>query len=95
VGRYQLSGREPEVAMKIRDFPGHVAWTETRLNGDHALAFVVVLPTAANAEPQFHLVHHRSYFIRRSDARAAAEEALGHLTRIDELGRPVFSSWDC
>ncbi|WP_082073231.1 hypothetical protein [Pseudomonas sp. LFM046] len=80
--------------MKSRDFPGHVAWTETRLNGDHALAFVVIQPIAANAEPQFHLVYHQSYFIRRSDALAAAEEALGRLMRIDEQGRPVFSPQD-
>lgn len=81
--------------MTQRDFPGYIAWSEARLNGDHALAFVAVKPQLAEAEPLFHLVYGGVQFSRLSDAIQAAEEALGHLLHIDESGRPVFSSPDC
>ncbi|MDT4832254.1 hypothetical protein FQZ97_658010 [compost metagenome] len=81
--------------MKQRAFPGYVAWSETRLNGDHALAFVAVQPQAMDAEPLFHLVYGGVQFSRLSDAIQAAEDALSRLLHIDEFGGPVFSSPDC
>jgi hypothetical protein len=80
--------------MHKRDFPGHSAWTETRLNGDHALAFIAVQSTA-NTDALFHQVYDRSYFARQADAVLAAEDALSKLLHIDEHGRPIFSSQDC
>lgn len=77
--------------MKPRHFPGHVAWSEARLNGDHALAFVAVKPYDSEAEPLFHLVYEGVYFSRLSEAIDAAEDALSKLLHIDEEGRPVFS----
>ena len=81
--------------MHKRDFPGHAAWTETRLNGDHALAFIAVQSTTPAADPQFHQVYDRAYFARQADAIRAAEDALSKLLHIDEHGLPVFSSPDC
>ncbi|MOA00145.1 hypothetical protein D3C78_1194930 [compost metagenome] len=81
--------------MSRRVFPGHSAWTEARLNGDHALAFIAVQSTALAAEPQLHQVYDRAYFGLRSDALVAAQDALAKLVRIDEHGMPVFSSVDC
>ncbi|MFZ6044730.1 hypothetical protein ACFW0H_01200 [Pseudomonas sp. CR3202] len=81
--------------MNRRDFPGHAAWTETRINGDHVLAFVAIQPHNSEDEPHLHQVYDRSYFLRRSDAIKAAEDALGKLKQIDECGRPWFSSAEC
>ncbi|UVJ45950.1 hypothetical protein NVV94_10630 [Pseudomonas sp. LS1212] len=81
--------------MHRRDFPGHAAWSEARLNGDHALAFIAVKPHNSAVEPLLHQVYDRTYFARRSDAIEAAEEALSKLLHIDEQGWPVFSSLDC
>ncbi len=81
--------------MPQRDFPGYIAWSEARLNGDHALAFVAVQPQAMDAEPSFHLVYGAMQFSRLADAIQAAEDALSRLLHIDEFGRPVFSSPDC
>lgn len=72
------------------DFPGHSAWTETRINGDHVLAFVAIKAHNSEDEPRFHQVYDRSYFIRRADAVEAAEDALRKLNQIDECGRPWF-----
>ena len=81
--------------MPRRDFSGHAAWSEARLNGDHALAFIAVKRHHSEAEPLLHQVYDRRYFARRSDAMAAAEAALSKLLHIDEQGWPVFSSLDC
>ena len=81
--------------MHRRDFPGHSAWTETRLNGDHALAFIAVQSTTPATDPQFHQVYDRAYFPRQADAIRAAEDALSKVLLIDEHGLPVFSSPDC
>jgi hypothetical protein len=81
--------------MHKRDFPGHAAWTETRLNGDHALAFIAIQSTTPDTDPRFHQVYDRTHFARQSDAIRAAEDALSKLLRIDEYGLPVFSSSDC
>lgn len=81
--------------MNRRDFPGHAAWSEARLNGDHALAFVAIRPHGSYAEPLLHQVYDRTHFTRRSDAIQAADDALDKLLRVDESGRPVFSSLDC
>ncbi|WP_137821584.1 hypothetical protein [Pseudomonas sp. D(2018)] len=81
--------------MNRRDFPGHSAWTETRINGDHVLAFVAIQPRNSEAEPHFHQVYDRSCFIRRADAIEAAEDALRKLKQIDERGTPWFSSAEC
>ncbi|MNB77583.1 hypothetical protein PS726_01836 [Pseudomonas fluorescens] len=80
--------------MNRRNSPGHAAWTETRLNGDHALAFIAIQPHNSDAEPMLHQVYDRSYFARHTEAIAAAVEALSKLLRIDEHGRPVFRSLD-
>lgn len=81
--------------MNRRDFPGHAAWTETRLNGDHALAFVAIQPHDGATEPVLHQVYHRTHFTRMSDALLAAQDALGKMLHVDEYGQPVFSSLDC
>ncbi|MDT4838397.1 hypothetical protein D3C85_884360 [compost metagenome] len=81
--------------MSQRDFPAHNAWSETRLNGDHALAFVAVRSTIPASNTAFHQVYDRSYFARRADAVLAAEDALSKLLHIDEHGYPIFSSRDC
>ncbi|MCY1285345.1 hypothetical protein D9M68_518730 [compost metagenome] len=81
--------------MNRRAFPGHAAWSETRLNGDHVLAFIAVQSTTTDDEPCFHQVYDRTYFSRQSDAIQAAEDALSKLLHIDEYGRPIFSSMDC
>ncbi|MDH4555775.1 hypothetical protein E8F11_11435 [Pseudomonas sp. BN417] len=81
--------------MHRRNFPGHSAWIETRINGNHVLAFVAIQPRDSKTEPLLHQVYDRSYFIRRSDAVEAAADALGKLRQIDERGRPWFSSAEC
>lgn len=81
--------------MNRRDFPGHSAWTETRINGDHVLAFVAIQPHNSGDGPLLHQVYDRTYFMRRCDAIEAAEDALRKLKQIDERGRPWFSSADC
>lgn len=81
--------------MNRRDFPGHSAWTETRINGDHVLAFVAIQSHDSEDEPRLHQVYDRAYFIRRVDAIEAAEDALRQLKQIDERGRPWFSSAEC
>jgi hypothetical protein len=85
----------PEAAMNRRDFPGHSAWTETRINGDHVLAFVAIQPHGSEDEPRLHQVYDRAHFVRRVDAIEAAEDALRQLKQIDERGRPWFSSAEC
>ncbi|MCY1295739.1 hypothetical protein D9M70_450940 [compost metagenome] len=62
----------PEAAMNRRDFPGHSAWTETRINGDHVLAFVAIQSHESEDEPRFYQVYDRAYFVRRVDAIEAA-----------------------
>ncbi|WP_044874616.1 hypothetical protein [Pseudomonas sp. LFM046] len=81
--------------MHRRDFPGHAVWTETRINGDHVLAFVAIQPHDSQTDPSLHQVYDRTYFTRQSDALEAAKEALSKLLHIDERGQPVFSSADC
>lgn len=81
--------------MNRRDFPGHAAWTETRLNGDHALAFVAVKPHHSDVDPLFYQVYERSHFRRQTDALQAAQDALTKLSHIDEHGHPVFNCREC
>jgi hypothetical protein len=81
--------------MNRRDFPGHSAWTETRINGDHVLAFIAIQPHGSEDELRLHQVYDRAYFVRRVDAIEAAEDALRQLNQIDERGRPCFSSAEC
>ncbi|MDH4581411.1 hypothetical protein E8F20_05915 [Pseudomonas sp. BN415] len=81
--------------MTTRDFPGHSAWTETRINGDHVLAFVAIQSNSSEDEPRLHQVYDRSYFLRRTDAIEAAEDALRKLKQIDKQDRPWFSSAEC
>jgi hypothetical protein len=81
--------------MNRRDFPGHAAWTETRLNGDHVPAFIAIKLHHPDIEPQLHQVYDRTHFKRRSDGALAAQDALSKLLHIDEYGCPVFSSPDC
>ncbi|MCY1299385.1 hypothetical protein D9M68_682240 [compost metagenome] len=81
--------------MRRRDFPGHAAWTETRVNGDHVLAFVAIQPNDSETAPVLHQVFARRYFVRQCDAVAAAEDALSLLRDIDARGWPVFSSGEC
>ncbi|MOA41157.1 hypothetical protein D3C78_1630960 [compost metagenome] len=81
--------------MHRRDFPGHSAWIETRINGDHVLAFVAIQPRDSKAEPNLHQVYDRSFFRRRSDAIEAAKDALSKLQQIDERGRRWFNSAEC
>lgn len=81
--------------MNRRDFPGHAVWTETRLNGDHALAFIAIKPHLSDDEPLLHQVYDRMRFTRQADALQAAQNALRQLLHIDEYGRPVFSSVEC
>ncbi|MCY1265742.1 hypothetical protein D9M68_216240 [compost metagenome] len=78
-----------------RDFPEHVAWSEARMNGDHALAFVAVKSRSADTLPSFHLVYDRISFARLSDAIVAAECALTEILRFDARDTPVFSSPEC
>ncbi|MDT4824572.1 hypothetical protein FQZ97_578260 [compost metagenome] len=58
--------------MNRRDFPGFSAWTETRINGDHVLAFVAIQSHESEDEPRFYQVYDRAYFVRRVDAIEAA-----------------------
>ncbi|GLZ86336.1 hypothetical protein E8E95_10000 [Pseudomonas sp. BN414] len=81
--------------MNRRDFPGHAAWTETHLNGDHVLAFIAIKPHHLDIEPHLHQVYDRTHFKRRTDAVLAARDALSKLLHIDEDGCPVFSSPEC
>ncbi len=81
--------------MHRRDFPGHSAWTETRINGDHVLAFVAIQSHSSEDGPRFHQVYGRTYFARQCDALEAAKDALSKLLHIDEQGQPVFSSVEC
>ncbi len=81
--------------MTRRDFPGHAAWTETLINGDHVLAFVAIQPHHSESESALHQVYGRKYFMRQADALEAAKEALSKLLYIDEQGQPVFSSAEC
>ncbi|GLZ89141.1 hypothetical protein Pres01_51920 [Metapseudomonas resinovorans] len=83
-----------EVIMK-RDFPGHIAWSEARMNGDHALAFVAVRSRSPDTQPSFHLVYDRISFARLADAITAAEGALNKILRFDARDAPVFSSPEC
>ncbi|MBD2838860.1 hypothetical protein ID144_17600 [Pseudomonas sp. JM0905a] len=78
-----------------RDFPGHVAWSQAQLNGDHALAFVAVKPRCQGAELRFHLVYDGISFPRRSEAVTAAERALSKILGFDVRDTPVFSSPEC
>ncbi|MFC5695906.1 hypothetical protein ACFPU0_10085 [Pseudomonas sp. GCM10022186] len=81
--------------MNRRDFPRHAAWIETRINGDHVLAFVAIQSHDSGAEPRFHQVYGSTYFARQCDALEAAKDALSKLLHIDEQGQPVFSSAEC
>lgn len=81
--------------MKRRDFPDHVAWSEARMNGDHALAFVAIQSRIPAVEIRFHLVYEGAHFLRLSDATEAADDALGKLVRFDRGNDPVFSSALC
>lgn len=81
--------------MNRRDFPGHAAWTETRLNGDHALAFVAVQPTESLSGVMLHLVYDHAHFATRTDAHKAADDALSKMLGVDSYGMPVFSSQEC
>ncbi|MCY1312301.1 hypothetical protein D9M70_627130 [compost metagenome] len=78
-----------------RDFPEHVAWSEARMNGDHALAFIAVKPRNLDTHPSFHLVYDRISFTRLSEAITAAEGALHKILRFDARDAPVFSSPEC
>ena len=78
-----------------RDFPEHVAWSEARMNGDHALAFVAVKSRRSHSELLFHLVYDGINFPRLSEAISAADGALSKILRIDARDTPVFSSPDC
>ncbi|MDH4870088.1 hypothetical protein [Pseudomonas sp. BN515] len=81
--------------MNRRDFPEHSAWTETRINGDHVLAFVAIQPHDSKGEPRIHQVYGCTYFARQCDALEAAKVALSKLLHIDEQNQPVFSSVEC
>ncbi|RJG13470.1 hypothetical protein D3879_09550 [Pseudomonas cavernicola] len=81
--------------MKPRHFPGHIAWGETRINGDHALAFIAIQPHGSYAEPRLHQVYDGAYFARPSEASNAAKDALSKLLLVEKDGRPVFSSAEC
>lgn len=78
-----------------RDFPGHVAWSQAQLNGDHALAFVAIKPRGRGTELRFHLVYDGSSFARVSEAITAAECALSKILGFDTRDTPIFSSPEC
>ncbi|QEY62596.1 hypothetical protein FXN65_11095 [Metapseudomonas lalkuanensis] len=78
-----------------RDFPGHVAWSQAQMNGDHALAFVAVKPRSQDTELHFHLVYDGITFARHSEAVTAAERALSKILGFDARDAPVFSSPEC
>ncbi|GAB3392968.1 hypothetical protein [Azotobacter armeniacus] len=81
--------------MKRRDFPDHIAWSEARMNGDHALAFVATQSRIPEAGIHFHLVYDGSHFSRLSEATEAADDALGKLVRFERSDDPIFSSALC
>ncbi|WP_342245514.1 hypothetical protein [Pseudomonas sp. OTU5201] len=78
-----------------RNFPAHVAWSEARMNGDHALAFVAVKPHSPDTQASFHLVYDRANFSRLSEALTAAERAVNKILSFDARDAPVFSSPEC
>jgi len=81
--------------MHQRDFPGHIAWSEARMNGDHALAFVAVKSLVPETEVHFHLLYNGRHFPRLVDADRAADAALDMLTHFDRNHEPIFSSPRC
>ena len=78
-----------------RKFPEHIAWSEARMNGDHALAFVAVQPRNPRKEARFHLVYDGTSFAQLSEATHAAERALQGILRFDGFDAPVFNSPEC
>ncbi|WP_271408109.1 hypothetical protein [Pseudomonas sp. Q1-7] len=78
--------------MNRRDFPGHTAWTETRINGDYALAFIAIQPLESMTGSKLHLIYDHAHFATRTDAHKAAEAALSKMIGVDSYGMPLFGS---